>query len=425
MRIAFIVDKLPVPSETFVLRQMKGFAERGHEVFALAAKYDDSAVDPTRGRVQLRVFRQDVSMLRHSMSCAKLGALACIDDKRRKRLSVALRAAATGCRSAFIDIVSGGDTEGIDFDVVIAHFGPIGVRAMYLKEAGLLTGPIVTVFHGADMSDQAVVERWLPHYRRLFRLSPLLLPISNLWRNRLIEWGAPESRTKVHHVGVETHRLTPQASNRPLHRPLKVLSVARFTEKKGLAYAIEGVRSCRHPVQLNLIGFGPLEDALRRAASSSTNEINFLGKCAHERVFEELKSADVFLLPSVVASNGDMEGIPVSIMEAMATGVLVVATRHSGIPELVTHGLTGLLVEERSASGIADALSAIVEGKVDVEAIRKNARRKVENEFNGQTLDADLERLLVRTFGYAAPAGAEDHAYHGDEVAVGCNRPPS
>ncbi|VXC71814.1 conserved hypothetical protein [Burkholderia sp. 8Y] len=425
MRIAFIVDKLPVPSETFVLRQMQGFAERGHEVSVLAAKYDDSAVNPMRGRVALRVFRQDVSMLRHSMLCAKLGALACIDDKGRRRLSVALRAAATGCRSAFIDIVSGGDTAGVDFDVVIAHFGPIGVRAMYLQEAGLLSGPIVTIFHGADMSEQAVVDRWLPHYRRLFRQSPLLLPISNLWRNRLIEWGAPESRTKVHHVGVEVHRLTAQASDRPVHRPLKVLSVARFTEKKGLAYAIEGVRDCKHPVHFNLIGFGPLESELRRAASSSANEINFLGKCTHERVFEELATADVFLLPSVVASNGDMEGIPVSIMEAMAMGVLVVATRHSGIPELVTHGETGLLVDERSATGIADALSAIVEGKVDIEAIRTNARRKVENDFNGRTLDADLERLLIRTLGWSMSANGKTRELHCDKLAIGCDRPPT
>ncbi|MDR5857640.1 glycosyltransferase [Caballeronia sp. LZ062] len=404
---------------------MQGFAERGHEVSVLAAKFDDSAVYPMRGRLDLRVFRQDVGMLRHSMLCAKLGALACVDDKERRRLSVALRAAATGCRSAFIDIVSGGDTAGVDFDVIIAHFGPIGVRAMYLQEAGLLTGPIVTVFHGADMSEQRTLERWLPHYRRLFRQSALLLPISNLWRDRLIEWGAPESRTKVHHVGVEIHRLTAQASNRPLNRPLKVLSVARFTEKKGLAYAIEGVRNCKHPIQLNLIGFGPLESTLRQAASDSTNEINFLGKCTHEQVFEELKNADVFLLPSVVASNGDMEGIPVSIMEAMATGVLVVATRHSGIPELVTDGVTGLLVDERSASAIAEALSAIVEGKVDIEAIRTNARRKVESDFNGRALDAELERLLNRTLGWSTPGAGRIRDLHRDEVAVGFERPPT
>jgi len=423
MRIAFIVDKLPVPSETFVLRQIQGFLDRGHEVFVLAAKYDDSVVNPLRGRVTLRVFRRDLGILRHAIRFARLSALASIDVNGRKRLSVALRAAVTGCRSAFIDIVSGGETAGVEFDVVIAHFGPIGVRAMYLHEAGLLTGPIVTVFHGADMSERAVVERCLPHYRRLFRMSPLLLPISNLWRDRLIQWGAPESRTKVHHIGIDVHRLTAEAINRPVHRPLKVLSVARFTEKKGLAYAIEAVRHCKHPVELNVIGFGPLEDNLRRAAFSSVNQINFLGMRSHEQVFDELKKADVFLLPSVVASNGDMEGIPVSIMEAMASSVIVVATRHSGIPELVTHGVTGLLVEERSASGIAEALSAIAEGRVSIEAIRRNARCKVEKDFNGQTLDADLERLLIRTLGCPPSSNREARDFHGREIAAGFDRP--
>jgi colanic acid/amylovoran biosynthesis glycosyltransferase len=249
MRIAFIVDRLPVPSETFVLRQIEGFIARGHEVFVLAAKYDDSIPDPVRGRVVLRLFRRDCGVFRNAIQCAKLGARAVADVNRRKQLSVALRAAATGCRSALIDIASGGATGGVDFDAIIAHFGPIGVRAMYLQEAGLLTGPIVTVFHGADMSEHAIVDRWLPHYQRLFRMSPLLLPISNLWRDRLIEWGASESRTRVHHVGVKVQRLTADEINRPVHRPLKVLSVARFTEKKGLEYAIAAVGDCKHSVQ--------------------------------------------------------------------------------------------------------------------------------------------------------------------------------
>jgi colanic acid/amylovoran biosynthesis glycosyltransferase len=423
MRIAFIVDRLPVASETFVLRQVEGFLMRGHEVFVVAAKYDRLAHDPVRGRVALRVFRRECGIFRNAIQCAKLGVRAVADASSRKQLSVALRAAATGCRSALIDIASCSGSAEVEFDVVIAHFGPIGVRAMYLQEAGLLTGPIVTVFHGADMSEHAIVERWLPHYQRLFLMSPLLLPISNLWKDRLIQWGASESRTRVHHVGIDVQRITANQKNRTVHRPLKVLSVARFTEKKGLEYAIAAVRDCKHPVELNIIGFGPLESDLRRAASGSPNKINFLGKRSHDQVFDELNKADVFLLPSVVASNGDMEGIPVSLMEAMASGAIVVATRHSGIPELVTHGVTGFLVEERSASAIAKALTAIVEGMVDIRAMRANARRKIEEDFNSEKLDADLERLFSRTLGCPMALDGEARDAGGNQIAAGCDSP--
>ncbi|WP_244818016.1 glycosyltransferase [Caballeronia sp. Lep1P3] len=402
---------------------MQGFSERGHQVFALAANYDYSAADPLRGRVELRIFRQDVGLVRTLMRLVRLGALAAVDDQGRKRLFVALRAAVRGCRSALLDIASGSETSGVDFDVVIAHFGPIGVRAMYLQEAGLLTGPIATVFHGADMSEQAIVDHWLPHYRRLFQVSPLLLPISDLWRERLIQWGAPASRTKVHHIGVDLDQLTAKSCNLPVHRPLKVLSVARFTEKKGLAYAIAAVRDCEHPIEFNIIGYGPLESDLRQIASSSTNKINFLGKRTHEQVFDELQNADVFLLPSVVATNGDMEGIPVSIMEAMALGVVVVATRHSGIPELVTDGVTGILVEERSSGDIVEALCAIVENRADIEAMRVNARRKVEADFNSQKLDEDLEQLLVGMLGCGASPGAESRDFYSQKAAASSDRP--
>jgi colanic acid/amylovoran biosynthesis glycosyltransferase len=107
----------------------------------------------------------------------------------------------------------------------------------------------------------------------------------------------------------------------------------------------------------------------------------------------------VFLLPSVVADNGDMEGIPVSLMEAMALGVITVSTWHSGIPELIDDGVEGFLVEERNAGQIADIITTIESGEVDLASMRVAARAKIEREFDNRELDTRLEQIAFTLAG--------------------------
>jgi colanic acid/amylovoran biosynthesis glycosyltransferase len=183
---------------------------------------------------------------------------------------------------------------------------------------------------------------------------------------------------------------------RPLSSPLRVLSVGRFTETKGLKYASRGVKACRAPVALRLIGYGELESELRREAlADGANPVEFLGRMPHERVLQSMSTSDVVLLPSVVAESGDMEGIPVALMEAMARGCLVIATRHSGIPELVDSGRSGILVPEHSPGDIAEALEQIASGAHQVPALRRNARAVVERHFNGALLDREFLELTA------------------------------
>ena len=126
------------------------------------------------------------------------------------------------------------------------------------------------------------------------------------------------------------------------------------------------------------------------------DKVKFLGRQPQQQVFAELDRSDLFILPSVVAASGDMEGIPVALMEAMAKGVLVLATRHSGIPELIEHGVTGLLVPERNATAIAGVLERLVAGEWDLLAMRANARLKIEHEFNNSHLDLQLVDICQR-----------------------------
>jgi colanic acid/amylovoran biosynthesis glycosyltransferase len=262
---------------------------------------------------------------------------------------------------------------------------------MYLRQSGLIDGPVATVFHGFDVSRSDIIEKHLGNYHRLFEQTEVLLPISELWKRRLLQWGAPKDKLRVLRMGVDLDQLQMRATTRQPIDPLQVLSVARLTEKKGLEYALAGVTQARSKIAYTIIGTGPLDKPLRElAGSAEPGGINFAGEQAQHKVFEALQQADVFLLPSVTAADGDMEGVPVVLMEAMAKGVIVLATRHSGIPELIDDGVSGLLVAERDSAAIANALDRVAAGEIDVARMRTEARLKVESKFDNAALDREL-----------------------------------
>ena len=268
---------------------------------------------------------------------------------------------------------------------------------MHLQQAGLLDGPLAVVFHGTDMSDRSTLAKHRDSYRELFVHAERLLPVSELWRRRLIEWGAPPEKVEVVRMGVNLDRLAMRDPDRAFHTPLRVLSVARLTEKKGLRFAIEGVLAAKRAIRFEIIGSGPAEAELR--ALSKVNPVNkeivFLGSRSQQDVFSAMDSTDVLLLPSVTAVGGDMEGIPVILMEAMAKGVLVIASEHSGIPELITHRESGLLVPERDSRAIAELLDSLSTVAPAINSILLNARDVVAREFDSRKLDERLSQLCA------------------------------
>lgn len=406
LKVAFFVGEFPVLSETFVIRQVAGFISAGHEVTVIAGKWGDRACAhevyvQNRIAERVNVIRKlDSSTARDVLSALRFLAVSIVRPNAWRRLRAAVDAYRSGSRASTLDIAalttdrSSAGGLGV-YDFVIAHFGPAGVRAMYLQKAGLLGGPIATVFHGFDMSNHDVVKKCLNNYKSLFENTRRLLPISEVWKKRLIEWGAPPEKITTLRMGVDVDELKILNQDRPPAEPLRVLSVARLTEKKGLIYAIEGVKQANTSIHYEIIGSGPLESLLVEAASYAPagKKIVFLGSRNQQEVFEALSRADVFLLPSITAETGDMEGIPVSLMEAMAMGVVVVATRHSGNPELVENEVSGYLVEERDVGAIAATLDRVSSEREQIGAIRRAARKKIEDEFDNKKLDELLIEL--------------------------------
>jgi colanic acid/amylovoran biosynthesis glycosyltransferase len=202
-------------------------------------------------------------------------------------------------------------------------------------------------------------------------------------------------------------------------RPGFIMAVGRLDEIKGFAHLVDACALLQQrgvAFDCAIVGEGPLRPMLEAmiAAAGLGDRVKLLGARKQEEVRELLSQAAVFVLPSVVTPRGDRDGIPVALMEAMAVGLPVVSTRVSGIPELVVHGSTGLLADEKDAAGLADAIAQLFGDPVAAKAMAAEARRKVEREFDvareAQKLLAAIQGLrlhAVPTAGHDARAGRE------------------
>lgn len=284
-----------------------------------------------------------------------------------------------------------------DFDVLYCHFGPNGLYALDLCRLGVLRGRLVVVFHGHDVS--AFVRRHgAGVYDDLFAAGHLFLPVSEHWRDELVRLGCPPEKIRVHRMGVDTGAFPAAPLCPDPARPLRLVTVARLVEKKGIEYALRALAVARRqaPLTYTIVGDGPLRAHLEACRDELGLEdvVTFAGNLAHPAVRAHLTAADVYLGPSVTAADGDQEGIPVAIMEAMACGRPVVATRHTGIPELVEQDRSGWLVPERDADALADAVAAAALQRDRLPDMGAEARSRIERDHRLDHRLAALRGLL-------------------------------
>jgi colanic acid/amylovoran biosynthesis glycosyltransferase len=380
MRIAIVAGAFPVLSETFVLNQITGLLDRGHDVRVFADHAGDS--DVVHPDVESYGLLERTHYWSEGRRYRKL-----LDPRRT------LRAAAEGStREAALEPVG-------EFDAILCHFGHVGERVRRLRKLGVIDGPLAVIFHAWDLT-VLFNEKERSFYDSLFEEAEMLLPISEKWRGRLIELGADPRRIEVHHMGIDTRRFECRLRSRGEEEPTRFVMVARLVEKKGVEYAIRALAAVRRrygvDARMEILGDGPLRDPLGEIVRGLEvgDAVQFLGWCDQDVVAERLRAAHVLCAPSVTAENGDMEGIPVGIMEAMASGMPVVSTWHSGIGELVEDGVTGYLVPERDVGALAEAMREVAENPGSWIRLGTRARAKVEREFDIRPLNQRLELLL-------------------------------
>lgn len=401
-KVYFFVRTFPVLSQTFVLNQVKDLKDEGLDVHVLAV----NPVNDTSS-VLSSIFGEEVnekvtSILpaphsKKSWIIMLLGALFCACAKRRWPI-IGLASRLVRKKNFFsakdlLCLAWHLRNKNIVMENCIAHFGSNGVVLDYLRKAKLIDCEnLFTVFHGYEISRYDQLKLWKEEYGKL---GGKLLPISEHWAESLVNFGANKSSIEVVHMGVDVDTFS--FSDKKLSSPLQVLSVARATEKKGLKYAIEAILNAEVECHLTLIGDGNLLPNLKGIVERHDNKhrVSFLGACSPTKVANELKRTDLFLLPSIQDRYGDKEGIPVSLMEAMASGVIVLSTYHSGIPELIENKKTGFLVQEHDSDAISNAILDISK-RQDLSEIRHSARKKIEQSFNSKVLRDDLIKILGR-----------------------------
>lgn len=279
-------------------------------------------------------------------------------------------------------------------DAVLAEYGETGVQLIPAIERSKI--PLIVHFHGYDASVDAVLEEHRETYPQMFRIACAIVAVSKAMKQKLLELGAPPEKTYYNPYGVDCDRF---AAGDPASAPPILIAVGRFTEKKAPHVTIsafaKAFSECTH-ARLRMIGDGPLlADCKVLAKELGVNEaITFLGAQPHSVIEREMRSARCFVQHSVRAASGDCEGTPLSILEAGATGLPVVSTRHGGISDVVTEGETGFLVDEGDEVAMAKHMIALIKQRDLAGNMGAAARRHICENFSKSERITGLWRII-------------------------------
>ena len=255
---------------------------------------------------------------------------------------------------------------------------------------------VVVSFHGYDASTYFKKQGDFC-YEYLFKRANLITTPSHYLKNELERRGCPPEKIQVHRCGVDLKKFCPNPA-RGGKSTIHLLTVARMVEKKGIEYSLKAFSLLPNKDELNyrIVGDGPLERKLKKLAHTLgiAAQVDFLGPLDKDGVIAEMSRADICVLTSVTAGDGDQEGLPVSLIEAQAMGLPVVSSYHAGIPDLVKHGQTGLLSEEKDVNAITKNLDTLISNKKIREEFARNARERVKEKFDIHLLNNKLARWL-------------------------------
>lgn len=284
--------------------------------------------------------------------------------------------------------------------LIHANFGPAGIEILPIARE--LNLPLIVSFHGYDASQLLTSEVYKTNLRELFEYAFVTTPSEFMLKN-LQDKVIQLTKKEVVHYGIplEFFNFVKRKSLQQKQKEGKeiiFLQISNFVEKKGHEYTIRAFKTVANEypkVKLILAGDGVLkrQNVILAQQLGISDRIIFPGYINQNQVKDLMNSADVFVHHSLTASNGDEEGIPNVIMEAMATGLPVISTFHAGIPELIEDGIDGYLVKERDVEDYSKKLLRVLN---DDNKMAFGARKKIEKEFNLELQNEKIAKVYSK-----------------------------
>ncbi len=302
-------------------------------------------------------------------------------------------------RTYYVDLPPDLDT----YDMIMCQYGGHGKDFVALKNSRKFKAKIIVFFRGADVTSYKMASN--AGYRDLFKIADLILPVCKYFKYRLELLGCDLSKIIVHHSAIDCERYHYKKRILKKGKKIKLLSVNRLDSQKGMEFSVRAVAKLikKYPeIRYVIVGDGTekertfIENLI--CELSVQNNIKLVGWKKPERVVCLLQKAHIFILPSVTKESGVQEGIPNVLKEAMATGMPVISTYHSGIIELVEQGISGFLVPERDVNALASKIEFLIKNSHVWAKMGLKGRRKVLKEFETKKVNTILFKLINKLF---------------------------
>ena len=399
MKIAFLVNQFPKLSETFILNQATGLLDRGHHVDIFAKRFGDEIVihpDVEKYNLLDRTYYHRIPSKKIERTLTGLNIFI-KGFWRNPRVTLRLlNFFAYGKDALSLKILYRIGPFLRNYDIIHCHFGPTGNFGATLKGQGI-QGKLVTTFHGFDI--RLGLEKGGHFYHNLFAVGDCFISISNFNRNHLINFGLDERKIVDLPVGINLAKFPYKwnGEDSGIESIIRVVTVARLVEVKGLHYglkAIQKVLQNRPNLDLTytIIGGGPLREELEKLSRELglSEVVHIAGPRQQNDIIKILGQSHIFLLPSIA------EVLPVSLMEAHAVGLPVIATDVGDIRRIVLDGKSGFVVKPRNVDALADKLRFLFEHPYKWPEMGITGRTHVAKNYDINKLNDRLVEIYFR-----------------------------